>query len=494
MPQPLADDSLVLIDAPLDKAGAPLQRQLHDRLKQAILAGRVTPGSRLPGSRVLSDALSISRNTVTAVYELLVAEGYVQSDRQGTRVAALSRPPLRVGRDEPAAPGVASRLSNIRTMVSRGHTTAALRPGVPALAQFPLATWRRAVDRAIQQAGPAGLGYGDPFGAPALRAAIARHLGLSRGVRCTPAQVVITEGAQEAVALCARMLTNPGDTAWIEEPGYRGAKAAMHAADLHIVPKRVDAEGLATGDADWAARPPRLIYTTPSHQYPAGAVLSVPRRLALIAKARQHGAWIIEDDYDSEFRHAGESIAAMQGLVDHAPVLYLGTFSKTMFPSLRVGFMVVPEVLLAPLSPPLKELLRGGHLHEQLALAAFIDSGEFGRHLGRMRRLYRDRQRGLRDALTRHFKVPHTLEGGHSGMHLTVRLAPRFPDTAIVEAAGRYGISPVALSGFALRPLPEDNGLVLGYGNTPVELYEPLVKRLSQLVRAAETPAHKTGP
>jgi GntR family transcriptional regulator/MocR family aminotransferase len=183
----------------------------------------------------------------------------------------------------------------------------------------------------------------------------------------------------------------------------------------------------------------------------------------------------------------------MQGLVDHAPVLYVGTFSKTMFPSLRVGFMVLPEVLLAPLSPPLKELLRGGHLHEQLALAAFIDSGEFGRHLGRMRRLYRERQRGLRDALTRHFKVPHTLEGGHSGMHLTVRLAPWFPDTAIVEAAGRYGISPVSLSGFALHPLPEDNGLVLGYGNTPIELYEPLVKRLSQLVRAAETPAHKSG-
>ena len=477
----------VLIDAPLAREAGSLQRQLHDRLKRLILAGSLAPGSWLPGSRALADALSISRNTVTGVYELLAAEGYVQCDRQGTCVAALSRPvTLRRAGSKPLAPAIAARLSNIGLAVPRVDGTGAFRPGVPALSKFPAADWRRAIDLAIRQAGREGLGYGDPLGAPPLRQAIARHLGLSRGVRCTPDQVVITEGAQEALALCATLLTNPGDTAWIEDPGYRGAKAAMHAADLRIVPQRVDADGLCTTDADWMAHPPRLVYTTPSHQYPAGAVLTVQRRLALIHQAAKHGAWLIEDDYDSEFRHAGESIAAMQGLVDQAPVLYLGTFSKTMFPSLRVGFLVLPEVLMAPLARPLNELLRGGHLHEQLALAAFIDSGKFGRHLGRMRRLYRDRQRALRNALTRHFSVPHAIEGGHSGLHLLVRLPPRFPDAQIVEAASRHGLSPAPLSSYALQPRPQDNGLVLGYGDTPVELYEPLVRRLSQLARAAD--------
>ena len=478
-----------LLDTPLTKnpGAASLQWQLHDRLKRSILAGGLAAGSRLPGARALAEVLSISRNTVTAAYDLLAAEGYVQSDRQGTRVAALSRPAsLQAQGGEHTVPIVATRLAHMRATGGRADAEAALRPGVPALTQFPLADWRRALDRAIRRVGLSGLGHGDPLGDPGLRAAIAHHLGVARGVRCVPAQVVITQGAQEALALCARLLTNPGDTVWVEDPGYRGAKAAMHAADLRIVPIRVDADGLSTAEGHWTTHPPRLVYTTPSHQYPAGAVLTVQRRLALIAKAVRHGAWIIEDDYDSEFRHAGESIAAMQGLVAHAPVLYVGTFSKTMFPALRLGFVVLPEVLLEPMAVPLKEMLRGGRHHEQLALSMFIDSGAFGRHLGRMRRLYRDRRRALQDALTGHLQVPHVIEGGHSGMHLTVRLPPRFPDGAIVDAAARYGIAPAPLSGFALQPQPQDNGLVIGYGNTAVELYEPLVKRLSQLTLAAE--------
>jgi GntR family transcriptional regulator / MocR family aminotransferase len=478
-----------LLEAPLDKGpgAAPMQRQLHHRLKEAILDGRLVPGSRLPGSRALAEALSISRNTVTAAYDLLAAEGYVQPDRQGTRVATLSRPaPPRMMRNTPSAPAAALRLARIQPTGPRADANAALRPGVPALSHFPLTAWRRAIDRAIRRAGPAALGYGDPLGEPALRASIARHLGIARGVRCAPAQVVITEGAQEALALCVRLLTNPGDTAWIEDPGYRGAKAAMHAGDLRIAPMRVDADGLSVTEGDWKSQPPRLIYTTPSHQYPAGAVLTVARRLELIAQARRHGAWIIEDDYDSEFRHAGESIGAMQGLVTQAPVLYVGSFSKTMFPSLRLGFLVLPEALVAEMQTPLEELLRGGHRYEQLALAEFVESGQFSRHLGRMRRLYRDRQQALREALTRHMHLPHAIEGGYSGLHLTVRLPPRYPDHMIAAAALRYGIAPAPLSGCALRPMPEDNGLVLGYGNTSAELFEPLVRRLAQLTRAAE--------
>jgi len=477
-----------LLDTPLarDSGAAPMQRQLHHRFKSAILDGRLPPGSRLPGSRALAQALSISRNTVTAAYELLAAEGYVQPDRQGTRVAALQRPKARrLAPTAPATSPMAQRLMRIQPTQPRAEAGAALTPGVPALSQFPLAAWRRTVDRAMRRTGAATLDYGDPLGEPALRASIAAHLGISRGVSCDPAQVVITEGAQEALYLCVRLLSNPGDLAWVEDPGYRGAKAAMHAGDLRVAPIRVDAEGLLVAAGDWQTQAPRLVYTTPSHQYPGGAVLSVARRLALITSARQHGAWLIEDDYDSEFRHVGEPIGAMQGLVADAPVLYVGTFSKTMFPALRLGFLVLPRALLAPLEAPLREMLRGGHRHEQLALAEFIESGEFSRHLGRMRRLYRERQQALREALTRHLRVPHSIDGGRGGMHLTLRLPARYPDQAIASAARRHGIAPSPLSGFALRPMPEDNGLVLGYGNTPAELFEPSVRRLSQLATAS---------
>jgi len=478
-----------LLESPLarNREAGSMQRQLHERLKRAILDGSLAPGSRLPGSRALAEALAISRNTVTATYEHLAAEGYVQPGRQGTRVTDLSSPALakRPGKTA-GAPATARRLADIMPSTAFIAPDATFRPGVPALSHFPSAAWRRALDRAIRTASPATLGYGDPLGEPRLRAAIARHLAIARGVRCEPRQVVIAEGAQEAISLCVRLLSNPGDVGWVEDPGYRGAKAAMRAGDMRTVPIRVDAEGLCASDHDWQKHPPRLIYTTPSHQYPAGSVLSIARRLALIAQARQHGAWIIEDDYDSEFRHTGEPIGAMQGLVPDAPVLYIGTFSKTMFPSLRLGFLVLPGPLMAAVQTPLEEMLRGGHRHEQLAMADFIESGQFSRHLGRMRRLYRDRQQALRLALTRHFKVPHEIDGGYCGLHLAVRLPPRFDDRRIAADALHHRLAPVALSSFAIRPLPSDNGLVLGYGNTSAELFEPLVKRLSQLARAAE--------
>ncbi|WP_431097371.1 PLP-dependent aminotransferase family protein [Polaromonas aquatica] len=475
------------LEAPLDRAHAEsLQRQLYQRLKEGILKGQLAAGSRLPGSRALAETLSVSRNTVTIAYEHLISEGYVRADRKGSTVAALMRPVQREAQAENNAPSrVALRLSRIRSSPARSDTSTALRPGVPSLSHFPLAVWRRMLDRAVREASPAELNYGDPFGQAELRAAIAAHVARTRGVHCEPSQVIVTEGAQEALMLCVRLLTNPGDTAWVEDPGYRGAKAAMHAGDLRIVPKRMDEEGLHVGAADWRSRTPRLIYTTPSHQYPTGAVMSVARRLALISDARKHGTWIIEDDYDSEFRHSGEPIGAMQGLVADAPVLYVGTFSKTMFASLRLGFLVMPPRLLVSAQDALREMLRGGHSHEQLAMAGFIESGQFARHLGRMRRLYRERQHALRGALTRHLRVPHIIEGGQGGLHLAVRLPRDFPDARIAEAARQYGMAPMPLSSFAMAPALEDNGLVLGYGNTATELLDPLVKRLSQLVLTA---------
>ncbi|WP_206956965.1 MocR-like pyridoxine biosynthesis transcription factor PdxR [Trinickia acidisoli] len=477
----------LLLETPLlrDRSGASLQRQLHQRIRSAILEGRLLSGCRLPGSRALATALGISRNSVTAVYESLGAEGYIALSRQGTRVSLLERPAShsRTPR-QAAAPDVAERTARVRESSFDAAENLPLRPGVPALARFPLNAWKNALDRAVRQAGTAALWYGNPQGEAALRIAIMRHLAVARGVRCEPEQVVITEGAQEALSLCVRLVTNPGETAWVEDPGYRGAKTAMLCGDLDVVPMRVDGNGLNAPDRVWKAQAPRLIYTTPSHQYPTGSVLTASRRLDLIGKAQKHGAWIVEDDYDSEFRHSGELVGAMQGLVPHAPVLYVGTFSKTLFPSLRLGFVVLPEALAAKAAPLLTETLRGGHRYEQLALAEFIESGQFSRHLGRMRRLYRRRQDRLRAALEHYFDASYFVAGGDSGMHLTLKLPPDCSDVRIAEAARAFDMAPMPLSRFALRPLPEDNGLVLGYGNTSESLFVPLVRHLARLIQA----------
>jgi GntR family transcriptional regulator/MocR family aminotransferase len=477
--------------APVATGGArpaPLQKQLIERLQQAILAGRLPAGSLLPSSRLLAAEMGVSRNTVVIAYEHLAAVGYVVADKQGTRVSPLSSP---VARGEPpvqpALPEVvyAARVAQFAATRTHADNTFALTPGTPALDRFPLGAWRRALERSMDQALPLALGYGTPAGEPALRDAIAAHLRMARGVRCEGSQVVITEGAQEALNLCVRLFTNPGDVAWVEDPGYRGAKAAFNLGDLNTLPIPVDAEGMAALSGAWRAHPPRLIYTSPAHQYPTGAVLSVARRLELIAQARRCGAWLIEDDYDGEFRHTGEPIASMQGLVDDAPVLYVGSFSKTMFPALRIGFVVLPRAIGAHAAVALQEMLRGGHRLEQLALAHFIESGEFGRHLGRMRRLYRERQQALRDALTAHFASAQIL-GGDCGMHLTLRLPPRLADRTLAERARAAGLNPRALSGFALRPRAATNGLVIGYGNTTAERLAPAIDTLAELARKLE--------
>jgi len=490
MRPPPASQSLLELPLVRDAGALPLQHQLHDRLHQAILDGRLAAGSHLPGSRALATTLGVSRNTVAAVYEQLLAEGYVESDRQGTRVLTLSRP-LSWQQNRPAGesagspePRLAERIGGLYTAHVRLEAPAYLRPGIPDLAHFPVAAWQRSLDRALHANGPATLDYGDPLGEPALRAAIAHHIGPARGVRCEPDQVVITNGAHGALQLCVLLLTNPGDTAWVEDPGYRGAKAALQAGNLQVLPKRVDGEGILISSQDWQGETPRLIYTTPSHQYPTGAVMSATRRLSLLEAAQKHGAWIIEDDYDSEFRHAGSPIAAIQGLFEHTPVLYIGSFSKTLFPSLRLGFVVLPRQLLAAARPALGELLRCSPRHNQLALADFISNGQFSRHLGRMRRLYRARQLALREALHKHLQIPHTLDGGLCGLHLTIHLPPAWNDKRLAAALRAQGLNPFALSGFALAPRPEDNGLVLGYGNTPTELLEPLVRKLAEQLLA----------
>ena len=310
---------------------------------------------------------------------------------------------------------------------------------------------------------------------------------MTRGVRCDPEQIVITEGAQGAIALCAQLLTNPGDTVWVE--GRLPRRAHRDAGGRPR--RRADAgrRGRAAHRRDdWRERTPRLVHTTPSNQFPTGAVLSISRRLALIDAARRHRAWIIEDDYDSEFRHTGEPIGAMHAAPD-SPVVYLGSFSKTMFPALRIGFLVLPDALLAAVRPVLPEMLRGGTRHVQLALADFIETGEYGRHLGH-RRLYRDRRRLLLAALDGNLSVPHQIEGGPCGLHLALRL-PRV--TAIARSSTRRVRT--ASGRFRCRVFRSMRDrrvtAVLGFGNTSADAFEPMLRMLSAIAErvGGESPA-----
>lgn len=338
------------------------QQRLYACLRTAILSGQIEEGTRLAPSRTLAEELGIARNSVLYAYEQLAAEGFVLSRRQGTVVARVGLQQTPTPAPE-AAPELSRRVKDLERPRGGMDDLLPFLPGTPALDEFPLAQWRRCMERGWRRIGPGQMGYGPVEGNVALRQAVAEYLRVSRGVRCDATQVFITDGTQNSLDMCARTLADAGDTAWIENPGYYGARAALQAADMRLMPISVDVDGLAPREEDWRDTPPRLIYITPSHQYPLGAVMSLERRLSLIQHARAAGAWIIEDDYDSEFRHTGAPLSAVQGLTENAPVIYLGTFSKMLFPALRLGYMVVPPALVPALKKTAGALmLRGAWL------------------------------------------------------------------------------------------------------------------------------------
>jgi GntR family transcriptional regulator/MocR family aminotransferase len=469
-----------------DTAGWPRQRVLHECLRAAIRSGRLAPGTRLAASRALAAELGVARNTVLYAYDQLATEGYVRPDRRGTVVTTMRIAPALTVSAPPAAASLARRAQRLRPASPDAGFARAFAPGVPALDEFPVTLWRRLLDRAWRGVSSGGLNYGDPAGEPELRRAIADHLRAARGADCGAGQVFITSGTQNSLDLCARAFADAGDTAWIENPGYGGALAAFRAAQLKVIGIATDADGVNPQARDWRRHRPRLIYTTPSHQYPTGSVLALPRRVALIEHARAAGALVIEDDYDSEFRHDGPPLSAMQGLAPDAPVLYLGTFSKTMFPALRIGFMVVPRALAQPLCALLAGSAPQGRTAEQRALAEFLRGGHFALHLRRMRRLYRQRRDALVAALDKHLGTAATVHGGSAGMHLALRLndAAR-GDAAIAARALAQGIMLHPLSAHATGAGAAGwNGFLLGYAQVPAADMDALVRRLAALLRA----------
>ncbi len=463
------------------------QRLLHECLRQAIREGTLAAGTRLLASRALARELSVARNSVLYAYEQLATEGFVSTDRRGTVVSfkpalALLAEPLQLLRT-----GLSSRAQSLASLPVAPELSAAFAPGVPALAEFPLTLWRRLLERSWRGLSAAQLNYGEAAGEPTLRRAIADHLRAARGVVCDAGQVFITDGTQSSLDLCARAFADTGDRVWMENPGHGGALAAWRAAQLSVVGIQVDGGGMAPTAADWRRQPPKLIYLTPSHQYPTGAVLGLERRLALIRQTTAAGALIIEDDYDSEFRHDGPPLAALQGLTPDAPVVYLGTFSKTLFPALRIGFVVAPATLAAALAALLSRSLPRGRAADQLALAEFLRNGHFSLHLRRMRRLYRQRRDALVEALESRLSDVASVHGASAGMHLALRFHDelRLDDTRISSRALQQGIVAPALSQHSVGGRAHGwRGLMLGYAQVPVEQMGALVARVEALIRS----------
>lgn len=474
-----------------------LQQQIYVAIRRAILEGILAPGTRLPSSRLFADDLRVSRTTTLLAYEQLAAEGYLSARRgSGTfvarelpddlapqpspRRAARTRHPQlsRRGMALAANPGCARRIDG---------QPRAFRLGVPALDLFPIRLWSQLVARRLRSTTMSQLDYSDSAGFLDLRAAIAEHVQAARGTRCAADQVFIVAGAQRGLQMICSVLLDPGARVWLEEPGYPGARSALVGAGARIVPVRVDAQGLDVVAATRQAGDARMAYVTPSNQFPLGVPMSLSRRLSLLKWASGAGAWIVEDDYDSEFRYGTRPIPCLHGLDADGRVIYVGTFAKTIFPALRLGFVVVPSDLhdafhaarrTADFHPPLLE---------QMALADFIVEGHYARHLRRMRAAYTERRDALADAAGRLCGGALCLRPVHTGLHAVADLDDVGEERVYREARERgVEVAPLGMYFLGRRSV---NGLLLGFASTRPEALRRGMERLAASIEAARRPA-----
>ena len=471
-------------------ASAPLYRQLYQRLRGSILAGELEAGTRLPSTRVLASTLGVSRTTTALAYELLQLEGYLESRvGDGTRVARLQpeqvfqggRNAQALGATDPWGTPPAVFAQRCQALIDMPYPegfygeqarrgTSLLLVGQPDVTCFPYETWARLVARHARHSLQAVSCYQFVQGYLPLRQAIATHIGVTRGVHCSAEQIILTTGGQGALDLVARVLLDPGDAAWVEDPGYSGARGALLAAGAQPVAVPVDGQGLDVEAGRQLGPAARLAIVTPSHQFPTGVTMSLSRRLALLEWSRETGAWIVEDDYDSEYRFSGRPLEALHGLDRAGRVLYIGTFSKILFPSLRLGYLVAPPELLKGLIATQRLISVHLPLLEQLALADFMVEGYFARHIRTMRQLYKERRNALVDALARELGTRLEVTVPEAGMHLTVWLPKGMSAQAVARRAAASGLHILPISHFSPRSLQRD-GLVLGFASaSPQEL------------------------
>jgi GntR family transcriptional regulator/MocR family aminotransferase len=448
------------------KHRVPLQRQLYDAIRRMVLTRALRPGDRLPASRGLATALDVSRVTVSLAYDQLTAEGYLHARRgSGTFVSTQIPDALGEARGR-SLPRVAQPRVRVSTYADRlqdeprvDHVSSGaidLSRFAPDFDRFPLAAWRRAIGRQLRRGGKRLFEYaGDAYGYEPLRQAIATYVAKSRAIHCTAAQVLIVSGSQQALDLCARVLIDQEDAVGIENPGYPGTLGVFraHGARVHTVP--VDREGLVVRRLKPGAR---VVYATPSHQFPTGASMSIARRMQLIDWARHHGSMLIEDDYDSEYRYHGAPLPALYGLAGDVPVVYIGTFSKVMYPGIRLGYLIATDALARRFAAAKWMMDRHTSLLEQMALADFMEEGHLERHVRRMRRLYHQRRTALVSALDQHFGDAAEILGDEAGMHILVRFRnlEREPDPA------RDGVRLTSASKYYVSNAPADE-YVMGF-------------------------------
>jgi GntR family transcriptional regulator/MocR family aminotransferase len=466
----------------------PLYQQLYEHLRSAILSGQLQKGAQLPSTRALADELGVSRNTILNAYDQLFAEGYLQSLKgKGTFVTRalpeVDSPPQHVSRSAPVqrqhqVSEQTKALLSAPTMPGSplGRGRLAFKAGVPALDAFPYELWVKLVARHAHRLHPEVMAYQDAAGLRSLREAVAEYAIVARQVRCTPEQVIITSGSQGGLHLAARVLLNPGNRAWIEDPGYLGARGALLASGAQLVPVPVDAEGLRVDAGMARAADARVAYVTPSHQFPLGVTMSLSRRLALLEWAKRSGAYILEDDYDSEYRFDGRPLASLQGLDEAESVIYIGTFSKVLFPSLRLGYAIVPPPLVKAFVAMRRAINYSVPYLEQAALADFIREGHFTRHIRRMRTLYAERRAELVSAAS---DLPLDIYAPATGMYLVGWLPEGVDDRAAARRAREQQVLVLPISMFAIEAAVR-GGLVLGYAaSTPHEIREG-ARRLGQ--------------
>lgn len=474
----------------------PLHTQLAQSLRAHILNGDTPPGTRLPATRTLAAELCIGRNTVADAYDQLIAEGYLEARvGSGTRVAAIAPDALLAtgATNTPDAETLPPPLSQrgealagaLRPVPPQpGKFGYAFQPGVPAFDAFPLASWTRISARAAKNIQAVG-DYSDPDGLPDLRRAIAAHVKLARGVVCEPDQVIVTVGAQAGLDLAARLLIDPQDPVWIEDPGYGGARGAFIGAGAKLVPVPVDEEGMDLTAARKLGARPRLIYVTPSHQFPLGMTMSLNRRLELLELAEDADAWIIEDDYDSEYRYQGRPLSSLQGLDGGHRVLYVGTFSKTFFPSLRLGYLIVPKAHAQSFKDAMRNTGHSAPGLPQMALATFMEAGHYEAHARRMRKLYDTRRLGLVAAINDIAACTLTPVVREAGMQMPALLRKKQNDQALAKELAGIGIAAAPIGRYTLDERNLRPGLMLGFAPVEDRYVRPAMETLNTLLKAS---------